>query len=126
MPSPLDRGNIKAHDLDTDQDIILSPSDDAPLAALAFKIMSDPYVGRLTFIRIYSGTLVKGMTLLNTTKGVKKEFPVWWKCMLISVWKKMNSMRAILRLAWGLKSATTGDTLCAHGPGNPLGKNGIP
>ena len=45
-----------------------TPDDDSPLAALAFKIMTDPYVGRLTFIRIYSGTLAKGTTLLNTTK----------------------------------------------------------
>ncbi len=72
MPSPLDRGNIKAHDLATDADIILTPSDDAPFAALAFKIMSDPYVGRLTFIRIYSGTLSKGMSLINSTKDSKE------------------------------------------------------
>ncbi len=57
MPSPLDRGNIKAHDLDTDKEIFLKPDDNEPFAALAFKIMTDPYVGRLTFIRIYSGTL---------------------------------------------------------------------
>ena len=63
MPSPLDRGEIKAHDLDTDKDIILQPDDTQPLAALAFKIMTDPYVGRLTFIRIYCGTLIKGMSL---------------------------------------------------------------
>ena len=72
MPSPLDRGVIKAHDLDTDAEIIVEPADDAPFAGLAFKIMTDPYVGKLTFTRIYSGTLTKGMTLLNTTKGTKE------------------------------------------------------
>ncbi len=51
---------------------ILEPADDGPLAALAFKMMTDPYVGRLTFVRVYSGTLEKGMTLLNTTKGQER------------------------------------------------------
>ena len=67
MPSPVDRGQVKAHDLKTGEDIVLKPEDDAPFAALAFKIMTDPYVGRLTFVRIYSGTLTKGMNLINST-----------------------------------------------------------
>ena len=66
MPSPLDRGSIKAHDLNTDEEILLHPDDDQPFAALAFKIMTDPYVGRLTFIRIYSGTLTKGIEPCST------------------------------------------------------------
>ena len=49
MPSPLDRGDIKAHDMNTEEEILLTPDDDQPLAALAFKIMTDPYVGRLTY-----------------------------------------------------------------------------
>src|SRR5262249_42303274 len=72
MPSPLDRGAIKAHLLDSDEEVMLKPDDNEPLAALAFKIMTDPYVGRLTYIRIYSGTLTKGANLLNTTKGSKE------------------------------------------------------
>ena len=60
MPSPLDRGTIKGVNADTGEPMELQPSDDSPLAALAFKIMSDPYVGRLTFVRVYSGTLSKG------------------------------------------------------------------
>ena len=62
----------KRIDLDTGEDILLKPADDAPFAALAFKIMTDPYVGRLTFIRIYSGTLTKGMNLINSTKDSKE------------------------------------------------------
>ncbi|MCB1112353.1 MAG: GTP-binding protein, partial [Chlamydiia bacterium] len=72
MPSPIDRGAVKGIDLRSEEEIILEPSDDAPLAALAFKVMTDPYVGRLTFVRIYSGTLEKGMNLINTTKDSKE------------------------------------------------------
>ena len=72
MPSPLDRGIIKGINVDTDEPMELQPDDDSPLAALAFKIMSDPYVGRLTFVRIYSGTLTKGNNLINTTKDKRE------------------------------------------------------
>ena len=67
MPSPLDRGKIKGINISTGEPMELEPNDDAPLAALAFKIMSDPYVGRLTFVRIYSGKLEKGTAIINTT-----------------------------------------------------------
>ena len=52
----------------------IEPRDDEKLGMLAFKVMTDPYVGRLTFVRVYSGTIKKGMTLFNSTKGKKKEF----------------------------------------------------
>ncbi|MGK5594296.1 MAG: elongation factor G [Parachlamydiaceae bacterium] len=113
MPSPLDRGAIKAHKLDSDEEILLQPADDQPLAALAFKIMTDPYVGRLTYARIYSGTLTKGMTLLNTTKGIKERVS-----RLIEMHANQRKERDefftgdIVALI-GPKSATTGDTLCA-------------
>ena len=72
MPSPLDRGTIKGINLNTNEEMLLEPSDDSPLSALAFKVMTDPYVGRLTFVRIYSGVLEKGQAIVNTTKGKKE------------------------------------------------------
>ncbi|HEY5235586.1 MAG TPA: GTP-binding protein, partial [Rhabdochlamydiaceae bacterium] len=72
MPSPLDRGMIKGINIKTGEPLELSPSDNSPLAALAFKIMTDPYVGRLTFVRIYAGTLTRGTNLINTTKDKRE------------------------------------------------------
>ncbi|OJU82026.1 MAG: translation elongation factor G [Chlamydia sp. 32-24] len=113
MPSPVDRGAVKAIDLKTDEEIILEPSDDAPLSALAFKIMTDPYVGRLTFVRIYSGTLVKGMTLVNTTKDTKERISRLIE-MHANVRNEQEEFYAgdIAALV-GIKNATTGDTLCS-------------
>jgi len=113
MPSPLDRGNIKAHDPDSDEDIILKPEDDAPLAALAFKIMTDPYVGRLTFIRIYSGTLVKGMNLINSTRGTKERISRLLEMHANKREEKDEFYTGDIAACIGLKNATTGDTLCA-------------
>src|SRR5580692_8621259 len=72
MPSPLDRGTIKGINIKTGEPLELTPSDNSPLAALAFKIMTDPYVGRLTFVRIYAGTLTRGTNLINTTKDKRE------------------------------------------------------
>ncbi len=112
MPSPLDRGAIKAHDLKTDEDIMLQPEDDAPFAALAFKIMSDPYVGRLTFIRIYSGTLTKGMNLLNSTKDTKERISRLLEMHANKREEKEEFHTGDIAACVGLKKATTGDTLC--------------
>ena len=114
MPSPLDRGEIKGSEVDTGEEIVLQPGDGNPLAALAFKVVTDPYVGRLTFVRVYSGTLTKGMTLVNTTKGRKER---------VSRLLEMHSNQRKDRDAFftgdiaaviGLKNSTTGDTLCAE------------
>ncbi|MCB1082269.1 MAG: elongation factor G [Chlamydiia bacterium] len=114
MPSPLDRGTIKGLDVDTDEELTLEPKDDSPLAALAFKVVTDPYVGRLTFVRVYSGVLEKGMNLINTTKGKKER---------VSRLLEMHSNQRQDRDAFftgdiaaviGLKNTTTGDTLCAE------------
>lgn len=118
MPSPLDRGNIRAHDLNSDQDIILTPADDSPFAALAFKIMSDPYVGRLTFIRIYSGTLNKGMTLLNSTKDTKERIARLLEMHANQRKERDEFYTGDIAACVGLKKATTGDTLCA--PERPI------
>jgi elongation factor G len=113
MPSPLDRGAVKAHDMDTDQDIILHPADDAPFAALAFKIMSDPYVGRLTFIRIYSGTLTKGMNIINSTKDSKERISRLLEMHANQRKERDEFYAGDIAACVGIKNATTGDTLCA-------------
>lgn len=113
MPSPIDRGEIKAHDLDTDQDIILQPQDDAPFAALAFKIMTDPYVGRLTFIRIYSGTLTKGMSLINSTRGTKERISRLLEMHANKREERDEFYTGDIAACIGLKKAITGDTLCS-------------
>ncbi|MCE5316193.1 MAG: elongation factor G [Parachlamydia sp.] len=113
MPSPLDRGAIKAHDLNNDQEIMLAPADDAPLAALAFKIMSDPYVGRLTFIRIYSGTLVKGMNLINSTRDSKERISRLLEMHANKREDRDEFYTGDIAACVGLKDARTGDTLCA-------------
>ena len=118
MPSPLDRGNIKAHDIDSDEEILLAPDDDQPLAALAFKIMTDPYVGRLTYIRIYSGTLIKGTPLLNTTKGEEERVSRLLEMHANKREEKDEFHTGDIAACIGLKKATTGDTLCS--PKRPI------
>lgn len=113
MPSPLDRGIVKAHDMSTDQDIMLHPADDAPFAALAFKIMSDPYVGRLTFIRIYSGTLTKGMNIINSTKDSKERISRLLEMHANHRKDRDEFYAGDIAACVGLKKATTGDTLCS-------------
>lgn len=118
MPSPLDRGQIKAHDLKTDQDIFLQPDDGAPFAALAFKIMTDPYVGRLTYIRIYSGTLTKGMNLINSTKDTKERISRLLEMHANQRKEKDEFFTGDIAACIGLKKASTGDTLCS--PDQPI------
>lgn len=113
MPSPLDRGQIKAHDLNTGEEILLNPEDDAPFAALAFKIMTDPYVGRLTFIRIYSGTLTKGMNLINSTKESKERISRLLEMHANKREERDEFHAGDIAACIGLKKASTGDTLCA-------------
>jgi elongation factor G len=118
MPSPLDRGNIKAHDINTGEEIVLKPEDDQPLAALAFKIMTDPYVGRLTYIRIYSGTLTKGVSLLNTTKGCEERISRLLEMHANKREERDEFHTGDIAACIGLKRATTGDTLCS--PKHPI------
>lgn len=118
MPSPLDRGQIKAHDINTDEEILLTPADDQPLAALAFKIMTDPYVGRLTYIRIYSGTLTKGVPLLNTTKECEERVSRLLEMHANKREERDEFYTGDIAACIGLKKATTGDTLCS--PKHPI------
>ncbi|MFA6119562.1 MAG: elongation factor G [Parachlamydiales bacterium] len=118
MPSPLDRGLIKGINLENDSPMTIVPSDESPLSALAFKIVTDPYVGKLTFIRIYSGTLEKGSTLINTTKDNKERVS-----RLLAMHANQREDRDAfftgdIAACIGLKNTTTGDTLCSEN--NPL------
>ena len=112
LPSPLDVPSIKGLKVDSDEPIERKSSDDEPFAALAFKIMTDPFVGSLTFVRIYSGVLETGQTLLNSVKG-KRERVGRMLEMHANEREDVKIARAgdILALA-GLKGTTTGDTLC--------------
>lgn len=114
MPSPLDRGVIKGTKMDSDEAVEIQPSDDAPLAALAFKIMTDPYVGRLTFVRIYAGTLNKGATLLNSTKDKKERISRLLEMHANTRTDKDAFRTGDIAACIGLKQSTTGDTLCSE------------
>ncbi len=118
MPSPLDRGIIHGINYETDAAMELQPADDAPLAALAFKIMSDPYVGRLTFVRIYSGTLTKGTNLINTTKDKKERVSRLLEMHANQRKDRDEFFTGDIAACVGLKYTSTGDTLCTEN--NPL------
>jgi len=112
MPSPIDRGMIKGHEIDSDELLELKPSDDSPLSALAFKIMSDPYVGKLTFIRIYSGKLAKGEALLNTTKDKRERVSRLLEMHANQRKDRDEFFTGDIAACIGLKYTSTGDTLC--------------
>jgi elongation factor G len=115
LPSPLDRGQVKGHKLDSDEDIIIEPRDEAPLAAIAFKVMTDPYVGRLTFARVYSGKLAKGDTLINTTKGHKERISRCIEMHANNRIERDGALTGAIIALIGLKKTSTGDTLCSEG-----------
>ena len=112
LPAPTDVAAIKGVKAGGDDEIERKSSDDEPFAALAFKIMNDPFVGSLTFIRIYSGVLESGTSIMNTVKD-KRERVGRMLLMHSNSREDIKEARAgdILALA-GLKDTTTGDTLC--------------
>ena len=112
MPSPLDRGLIRGHKIDSDEEITLVPADNGQLAALAFKIMTDPYVGKLTFIRIYSGSLAKGTALLNTTKDKRERVSRLLEMHANQRKDRDEFFTGDIAACIGLKYTSTGDTLC--------------
>lgn len=114
MPSPLDRGNIKGMNISDSSEMELEPKDDGPLAALAFKIMSDPYVGRLTFVRVYSGTLSKGTNLINTTKDKKERVSRLLEMHANQRKDRDEFFTGDIAACIGLKYTSTGDTLCSE------------
>jgi elongation factor G len=113
LPSPLDIEDVQGINPDTNEPDSRATSDDAPLSMLAFKIMNDPFVGSLTFARIYSGTLTKG-SYLNSVKDKKEKIG---RMLLMHANSREDIEEAfagdIVALA-GLKETTTGDTLCAN------------
>ncbi len=113
LPSPLDIEDVQGVKVDSDEPDSRPPEDNAPFSALAFKVMNDPFVGSLTFIRIYSGTLSKG-SYLNSVKGKKEKVGRILE-MHANDRKDIEEAFAgdIVALA-GMKETTTGDTLCAE------------
>ncbi|PIS00359.1 MAG: elongation factor G [Chlamydiae bacterium CG10_big_fil_rev_8_21_14_0_10_35_9] len=118
MPSPLDRGTIKGINLSNDEEMKIDPSDESPLAALAFKVMTDPYVGKLTFVRIYSGVLTQGTTLINTTKDKKERASRLLEMHSNTRNEKKAFFTGDIVGIIGLKHTSTGDTICSEN--NPL------
>lgn len=115
MPAPTDKGLIKGTDVKNEElEITREISDNSPFAALAFKVMTDPFVGRLTFFRVYSGVLTKGSYVLNSTKGKKERMGR----ILQMHANKREEIEVVycgdIAAAVGLKDTTTGDTLCAE------------
>ncbi|TRZ36375.1 elongation factor G [Niallia circulans] len=112
LPSPLDVPAIKGTVPNTDEEVTRPSSDDQPFAALAFKVMTDPYVGKLTFFRVYSGTLNSGSYVQNSTKG-KRERVGRILQMHANSREEITEVHAgDIAAAVGLKDTTTGDTLC--------------
>ena len=111
LPSPLDVESIKGHNLKGDEEE-RHPSDSEPFSALAFKVMTDPFVGRLTFFRVYSGHLSSGSYVLNSTKDSKERIGRILQ-MHANTRKEISDVyTGDIAAAVGLKNTTTGDTLC--------------
>lgn len=116
LPSPVDVASIKGIDNKTEQEVLVKADDGEKMSALAFKIMNDPFVGSLTFIRIYSGVLKSGTAVVNTTRSGARERVGRMLLMHANNREDVKEAHAgdIVALA-GLKNTTTGDTLCEDG-----------
>ncbi|MED4097680.1 EF-Tu/IF-2/RF-3 family GTPase, partial [Peribacillus simplex] len=112
LPSPLDVPAIKGTLPDTDEEVERKSSDEEPFAALAFKIMTDPYVGKLTFFRVYSGVLNSGSYVKNSTKGKRERVGRILQMHANSREEISTVYAGDIAAAVGLKDTTTGDTLC--------------
>ena len=112
MPSPLDVPAIKGVNPDTDAEEERPSSDDAPFAALAFKIATDPFVGKLAFFRVYSGIINQGDSVLNATKDSKERFGRIVQMHANHRKDRTTVYSGDIAAAVGLKNTTTGDTLC--------------
>ena len=112
LPSPLDVPAIKGIDPNTDAEVERHSSDEEPFSALAFKVMTDPFVGRLTFFRVYSGTLQSGSYVKNSTKGKRERVGRILQMHANSRQEIPEVFSGDIAAAVGLKDTTTGDTLC--------------
>lgn len=115
MPSPLDIPAIKGISVDGEEEIERPADDSGPFAALAFKIMTDPYVGKLCFFRVYSGTLNSGSYVLNSTKGKRERIGRILQMHANHREEIQVVYSGDIAAAVGLKDTTTGDTLCEEG-----------
>ncbi|BDG62217.1 elongation factor G [Caldinitratiruptor microaerophilus] len=114
LPSPLDIPDVEGQDPETGETITRKPSDDEPFSALAFKIMSDPYVGKLCFIRVYSGRLPAGSYIYNATKGKKERVGRLLQMHANHREEIEAAETGDICAIVGLKDTVTGDTLCAE------------
>jgi elongation factor G len=112
LPSPLDIPPVKGIDPDSQTSDERPPNDDAPFSALAFKIMTDPFVGTLSFFRVYSGSLTAGASVYNSTKGKRERIGRLLKMHANKREEIKEVYAGDIAAAVGLRTATTGDTLC--------------
>ena len=112
LPSPLDIADVKGVDPDNGTEDTRPTADDAPMSALAFKIATDPFVGRLAFTRVYSGRMVSGTYVLNSTKGKKERIGRLVKMHANHRQEVEELLAGDIGAVIGLKDTTTGDTLC--------------
>tara|TARA_A100001037_G_scaffold49999_1_gene42050 strand:- start:2987 stop:5077 length:2091 start_codon:yes stop_codon:yes gene_type:complete len=119
LPSPLDINEVVGHSLKSKDDVLKrSPSNEEPFSSLAFKIMTDPYVGKLTFFRVYSGSLEAGQSVMNSVSGKKERIG---RLLLMHADKREERKKVTageIAAAVGLKETKTGHTLCD--PSNPI------
>jgi elongation factor G len=113
LPSPVDKGSVTGIDPRNDEEVTREPDDEAPLAALAFKIATDPFVGRLAFLRIYSGTLKAGDTVLNVRTGKRERINRLFQMHANKQNPKESISAGDICAGVGFKDLKTGDTLCA-------------
>jgi elongation factor G len=112
LPSPLDVGAVEGHAVGDENSVMTrEPDEDAPVSALAFKIMSDQHLGKLTFVRIYSGTLTAGSQVLNSTKGNKERIGKIYRMHANKREEIGRASAGQIVAVMGLKNTTTGDTL---------------
>jgi elongation factor G len=113
LPSPLDIPPVKGHSVDNPEEIVMrKPADNEPFSALVFKIMTDPFVGQLCFIRIYSGKLSAGDSIYNVSKGKKERIGRLVKMHANKREEIQEIMAGDICAAVGLKHVVTGDTIC--------------
>ncbi len=112
LPSPLDIGGVKGYSLDTHEELYRNFQDAAPFAALAFKVVSDQFSGRLTFLRVYSGTIKTGDYLLNVTTGKKERIGRLLRMRANQREDVEEEYAGSIVAVVGLKGARTGDTIC--------------
>src|SRR5574339_289077 len=112
LPSPLDIPTTMANEPTTGELVPREAKDDAPFSALVFKIMTDPFVGQLAFLRVYSGTLKSGDSVLNTTKGQRERIGRLLKMHSNKREEIKEVYAGDIAAAVGLKNVTTGDTIC--------------